>query len=252
VSGRGEMQIAILVEQMRREGHEVLVSRPEVIYRKDKDGNLLEPIEKLFLEIPKDSMGAVMENLAGRKAEITNMHHHGEEVSIEALIPTRGLIGFETDLVNMTRGLGVISHLFHEYGPDRGEIAARKNGSLVSMESGEAMAYALNMIQERGRLMVEPGDSIYAGMIVGENARENDIPVNPCKAKKLTNMRSQGDGKGIQLNPPMRLSLERALEYIGSDEYVEATPKNLRLRKKILDETQRKRAQQSRVLKIVE
>jgi len=252
VSGRGEMQIAILVEQMRREGHEVLVSRPEVIYRKDKDGNLLEPIEKLFLEIPKDSMGAVMENLAGRKAEITNMHHHGEEVSIEALIPTRGLIGFETDLVNMTRGLGVISHLFHEYGPDRGEIAARKNGSLVSMESGEAMAYALNMIQERGRLMVEPGDSIYAGMIVGENARENDIPVNPCKAKKLTNMRSQGDGKGIQLNPPMRLSLERALEYIGSDEYVEATPKNLRLRKKILDENQRKRAQQSRVLKIVE
>ena len=252
VSGRGEMQIAILVEQMRREGHEVLVSRPEVIYRKDEAGNLLEPIEKLFLEIPKDSMGAVMENLAGRKSEITNMTHHGDEVSIEALIPTRGLIGFETDLVNMTRGLGVISHLFHEYGPDRGDIAARKNGSLVSMESGEAMAYALNMIQERGRLMVEPGDSIYAGMIVGENARENDIPVNPCKAKKLTNMRSQGDGKGIQLNPPMRLSLERALEYIGSDEYVEATPKNLRLRKKILDENQRKRAQQSRVLKIVE
>jgi GTP-binding protein len=252
VSGRGEMQIAILVEQMRREGHEVLVSRPEVIYRKDADGNLLEPIEKLFLEIPKDAMGSVMENLAGRKAEITSMNHHGDDVSIEALIPTRGLIGFETDLVNMTRGLGVISHLFHEYGADRGEIAARKNGSLVSMENGEAMAYALNMIQERGRLMVEPGDSIYAGMIVGENARENDIPVNPCKAKKLTNMRSQGDGKGIQLNPPMRLSLERALEYIGSDEYVEATPKNLRLRKKILDENQRKRSAQSRVLKFIE
>jgi GTP-binding protein len=252
VSGRGEMQIAILVEQMRREGHEVLVSRPEVIYRKDADGNLLEPIEKLFLEVPKDSMGAVMENLAGRKAEITNMSHHGDDVSIEALIPTRGLIGFETDLVNITRGMGVISHLFHEYGADRGEIAARKNGSLVSMESGEAMAYALNMIQERGRLMVEPGENVYAGMIVGENARENDIPVNPCKAKKLTNMRSQGDGKGIQLNPPMRLSLERALEYIGSDEYVEATPKNLRLRKKILDENQRKRSQQSRVLKFVE
>ena len=229
-----------------------LVSRPEVIYRKDANGNLLEPIEKLFLEIPKDAMGAVMENLAGRKAEITSMNHHGDDVSIEALIPTRGLIGFETDLVNMTRGLGVISHLFHEYGADRGEIAARKNGSLVSMENGEAMAYALNMIQERGRLMVEPGDSIYAGMIVGENARENDIPVNPCKAKKLTNMRSQGDGKGIQLNPPMRLSLERALEYIGSDEYVEATPKNLRLRKKILDENQRKRSAQSRVLKFVE
>jgi GTP-binding protein len=251
VSGRGEMQIAILVEQMRREGHEVLVSRPEVIYRKDQDGNLMEPIEKLFLEIPKEAMGDVMQNLAGRKGEIVTMNHHGNDVSIEALIPTRGLIGFETDLVNQTRGVGVMSHLFHEYGPDRGEIAARKNGSLVSMEGGEAMAYALNMIQERGRLMVEPGEAIYIGMIVGENARENDIPVNPCKAKKLSNMRSTGDGKGIQLSPPLKMSLERALEYIGPDEYVEATPKNLRLRKKILDENQRKRAAQSRTAKIV-
>lgn len=252
VSGRGEMQIAILVEQMRREGYEVLVSRPEVIYRKDKDGNLLEPIEKLFIEIPKDAMGDIMANLANRRAEIVNMNHIADQVSIEAVIPTRGLIGFETDLVNSTRGMGVMSHLFHEYGPDRGEIAARKNGSLVSMDSGEATAYALNMIQERGRLMVDPGDKVYEGMIVGENARENDIPVNPCKAKKLTNMRSQGDGKGIQLAPPMRLSLERALEYIGSDEYVEATPKSLRLRKKILDENQRKRASQQRVIKVLE
>ncbi|HOC57730.1 MAG TPA: translational GTPase TypA [Verrucomicrobiota bacterium] len=251
VSGRGEMQIAILVEQMRREGYEVLVSRPEVIYRKDSKGNLLEPIERLFLEIPKDSMGVVLANLADRRGEITNMSHHGDQVSIEALIPTRGLIGFETDLVNQTRGVGVMSHLFHEYGAERGDIAARKNGSLVSMESGEAMAYALNMIQERGRLIVEPGDAVYAGMIVGENARENDIPVNPCKAKKLTNMRSQGEGKGIQLNPPLKLSLERALEYIGSDEYVEATPKNLRLRKKILDGVRRKRAAQARAAKVV-
>jgi len=251
VSGRGEMQIAILVEQMRREGYEVLVSRPEVIYRKDEKGNLLEPIEKVFIEIPKDTMGTIMENLAGRKADITNLHHHGEHVSIEALIPMRGLIGFETDLVNTTRGLGVMSHLFHEYGPDRGEIAPRKNGSLVSMEDGEATAYALNMIQERGRLMVLPGEPIYKGMIVGENARENDIPVNPCKAKHLTNMRSQGDGKGIQLDAPLKLSLERALEYIGPDEYVEATPKHLRLRKRILDENARKRAQQNRAVKVV-
>ncbi len=252
VSGRGEMQIAILVEQMRREGFEVLVSRPEVLWQKGPDGELLEPIEKLFLEIHQESMGSVMENLAFRKAEITNMSHHGDQVTIEALVPMRGLIGFETDLVNMTKGMGVMSHLFHEYGPDRGEIAARKNGSLVSMEDGEAMAYALNMVQERGRLMVEPGDKIYKGMIVGENARENDIPVNPCKAKRLTNMRSQGDGKGIQLSPPLKLSLERALEYIDVDEYVEATPKNLRLRKKILDETQRKRSEKSRVMKFVE
>jgi len=252
VSGRGEMQIAILVEQMRREGYEVLVSRPEVLWKKGANGEMLEPIEKLFLEIQQEFMGGVMENLAFRKAEIVNMNHHGDQVTIEALVPMRGLIGFETDLVNMTKGMGVMSHLFHEYGSDRGEIAARKNGSLVSMEDGEAMAYALNMVQERGRLMVEPGDKIYKGMIVGENARENDIPVNPCKAKRLTNMRSQGDGKGIQLSPPLKLSLERALEYIDVDEYVEATPKNLRLRKKILDETRRKRSEQSRVMKFVE
>src|SRR5438034_10294496 len=190
VSGRGEMQIAILVEQMRREGYEVLVSRPEVLWKKDAAGNLLEPIEKLFLEISQEHMGPIMENLAYRKAEIVHMDHHGDQVTIEALIPMRGLIGFETDLMNTTRGLGVMSHLFHEYGTDRGEIAARKNGSLVSMEDGEAMAYALNMVEERGRLMVEPGEKIYKGMIVGENARENDIPVNPRKGKSLTNTRS--------------------------------------------------------------
>lgn len=252
VSGRGEMQIAILVEQMRREGYEVLVSRPEVLSKKDARGNLLEPIEKLFVEFPQEFMGVVLENLSARKAEITAMQHHGQQVTLEALIPMRGLIGFETDLLNQTRGLGVMSHLFHEYGPDRGEIAARKNGSLVSMEDGVATAYALNLLQERGRLMIEPGERVYRGMIVGENARDNDIPVNPCKTKHLTNMRSQGEGKGIQLNPPLRLSLERALEYIGPDEYVEATAHHLRLRKKILDETQRKRAAQGRVMRILQ
>jgi GTP-binding protein len=251
VSGRGEMQIAILVEQMRREGHEVLVSRPEVIYRKDDQGRPLEPIEKVFLEIPKEHMGLVLENLANRKGDIINMQHHGEQVSVEALVPTRGLIGFETDLVNQTRGLGVMSHLFHEYGPDRGDIISRKNGSLVSIEDGLATAYALNMNQERGRLFVAPGERIYQGMIVGENARENDIPVNPCKSKHLTNMRSQGDGKGIQLEPPLKMSLERALEYIGPDEYVEATPQHLRLRKRILGQTARKRAAQNRVSQVL-
>ncbi len=250
VSGRGEMQIAILVEQMRREGYEVLVSRPEVIYHRDEQGNLLEPLENLFLEIPKDAMGSVLENLSNRKAEISHMAHHADQISIEALIPTRGLIGFETDLVNMTRGMGVMSHLFNSYGADRGEVISRKTGSLVSMENGVATSYALNAIQERGRLMVEPGDEIYSGMIVGENPREGDIPVNPCKAKKLSNMRSTGDGKGIQLEPPLKLSLERSLEYIGGDEYVEATPHNLRLRKKLLNETMRKRASQIRNIKV--
>ncbi|MGA4645189.1 translational GTPase TypA [Limisphaera sp. 4302-co] len=251
VSGRGEMQIAILVEQMRREGYEVLVSRPEVLWRRDAEGNLLEPIERLFLEVPQESMGAVLENLAWRKAEIQQLTPHGDQVTIEALIPMRGLIGFETDLVNLTRGMGVMSHLFHGYGPDRGEIPARRNGSLVSMEDGVATAYALDALQERGRLMVEPGDRVYKGMIVGENAREQDLLVNPCKTKHLTNMRSQGEGKGIQLSPPLKLTLERALEYIGPDEYVEATPHHLRLRKKILDEHQRKRAAQQRVVRVL-
>ena len=172
---------------------------PRLFIARTRTGIFWNPSKNCSWKFPRAAMGDVMQNLANRKGEITNMNHHGDDVSIEAMIPTRGLIGFETDLVNQTRGLGVMSHLFHEYGPDRGDIAARKNGSLVSMESGEAMAYALNMVQERGRLMVEPGDAIYAGMIVGENARENDIPVNPCKAKRLTNMRSQGDGKGISL-----------------------------------------------------
>ncbi|MDH7504052.1 MAG: translational GTPase TypA [Verrucomicrobiota bacterium] len=250
VSGRGEMQIAILVEQMRREGYEVLVSRPEVLWKKDQNGNLLEPIERLFLEIPEESMGPVLENLSWRKAEITHLVHHHGEITIEALMPMRGLIGFETDLVNLTRGLGVMSHLFHGYGPDRGEIPARKNGSLVSIENGVATAYALNANQERGRLFIAPGERVYRGMIVGENSRENDIPVNPCKTKQLTNMRSKGEGVGIQLEPPLKMSLERALEYIGPDEYVEATPKNIRLRKKILDEVQRKRATRDRTVKL--
>ena len=223
----------------------------DFLWKKDENGNPLEPIEKLFVEVPSENLGTIMENLSNRKAQITNMNHVGQQVSVEALIPMRGLIGFETDLVNMTRGMGVMSHLFHEYGADRGEIAARKNGSLVSMDAGEATSYALNMVQERGRLMVIPGDQVYVGMIVGENARDNDIPVNPVKEKKLTNMRSQGDGKGIQLNAPLKLSLERALEYIDTDEYVEATPKNLRLRKKILDENQRKRMEKQRVLKFI-
>jgi GTP-binding protein len=223
-----------------------------VLWQKGENDEALEPIEKLFVEVPQDCMGGVMENLAFRKGDITNMNHHGDQVTIEALVPMRGLIGFETDLVNMTRGLGVMSHLFHEYGSDRGEIAARKNGSLVSLDNGDATGYALNSIQERGRLLVVPGDRVYPGMIVGENSRDQDLPVNPIKEKKLTNMRSSGDGKGIQLNAPMKLSLERALEYIDTDEYVEATPKHLRLRKKILDENQRKRAQRTRVLKFVE
>ncbi len=243
VEARGEMQISVLVEQMRREGYEVLISRPEVIFKEGDDGKLLEPIEKLFLEIPQSSMGGILENLSNRKAEITSMDHNGEIIVIEAIIPTRGLIGFESEMINQTRGMGIISHSFHEYGSSRGELNTHPQGSLVSVESGEATAYALDTIQQRGKCFIAPSDKIYAGMVVGKNAREKDLPVNPCRVKKLTNMRSQGDGKGILLEPPMILNLERAIETITDDEYVEATPNHLRLRKKILDEHERRRAE---------
>jgi GTP-binding protein len=245
VSARGEMQIAVLVEQMRREGYEVLVSRPEVILKKDPSGRTLEPFETLWVEVPNECLGDVMQNLAGRKAQITNMQHHPHGVSLECTIPTRGLIGLETDMTNLTNGRGVMSHMFKSYEPFSGEITTRLTGTLVSMETGIATAWALNNIQERGRLFVGPQEEVYAGMIIGENPRAEDMPVNPTKTKHLTNMRSQGDGKGIQLEPALKMSLERAIEYIATDEYVEATPKNLRLRKKILNATQRKRASQS-------
>ncbi|HEX8680161.1 MAG TPA: translational GTPase TypA, partial [Chthoniobacterales bacterium] len=185
----------------------------------------------------------VLQSLAARKAEVASMDHHATRVAVEAIIPTRGLIGFESDLVNLTRGEGLMSHLFREYAPFKGEIEGRNRGVLVSMEAGVSTAYALNNIQTRGKLFIGPQEEIYAGMVVGENARPDDLPVNPCKAKHLTNMRSQGDGKGIQLEAPLKMSLERAIEYIGADEYVEATPKSLRLRKRLLDATARKRAQ---------
>ncbi|MEY2502557.1 MAG: GTP-binding protein [Verrucomicrobiota bacterium] len=243
INARGEMQIAILVEQMRREGYEVMVSRPEVIFKRDDNGSLLEPIENLYIEVPNENLGDVLQSMAARKGEVVSMDHHPTRVSVEAIIPTRGLIGFESDLVNLTRGEGIMSHLFREYAPFKGELEGRNRGVMVSMEAGVSKAYALNNIQARGKLFVGPQEEIYAGMIVGENARPEDLPVNPCKAKNLTNMRSQGDGKGIQLEAPLKMTLERAIEYISSDEFVEATPKSLRLRKRILDPTARKRAQ---------
>jgi GTP-binding protein len=242
INARGEMQIAILVEQMRREGYEVMVSRPEAIFHRTEDGNLLEPVENLYVDLPNENLGDILQAIANRKGEILSMSHHASRVSIEAIIPTRGLIGFETDLVNLTRGEGLMSHLFREYAPFKGEIGGRGRGVMVSMENGVSTAYALNNIQARGRLFIGPQEDVYEGMIVGANARPEDLPVNPCKAKHLTNMRSQGEGKGIQLEAPLCMTLERAIEYIDIDEYVEATPKSLRLRKRILDATARKRA----------
>jgi GTP-binding protein len=242
VKARGEMQIAVLVEQMRREGFEVLVSRPEVILRKE-GGQTLEPYEDLSVEVGSTQLGPVLETISRRKGQIINMEHHGNHVIVHAEIPTRGLIGFETDLINLTSGTGLMSHAFKQYRPSAGEIMTRTTGTLVSMETGEATSYALDALQERGRLFIGAGEPVYVGMIVGENPRAEDINVNPCKVKKLTNIRSQGEGKGIMLTPPLRMSLERAIEYIGPDEFVEATPSSLRLRKRILDPTKRKRAE---------
>ena len=250
VTGRGGMQIAVLIEQMRREGYEVLVSRPEVLKHQDENGKWLEPIEKVFLEVPKDAVGDVMEAIATRKGNVTDMAPAGDRMTLEAFVPTRGLIGFEVELLNFTRGEGIMSHLFHEYAPDTGEIPARRTGALVSMEDGTVTAYALDTLQGRGRMLVVPGDRVYKGMIIGENARDNDLPVNPIRPKHLNNFRSQGDGKGIILNAPMTRSLERALEYIAPDEYVEATPSTLRLRKKILNEHDRKRSEKQRSMQL--
>ena len=243
VTARGAMQISVLLETMRREGYEVLVSRPTVVFREDENGSRLEPFETLWVELPEGELGGILEMINRRKGIVTGMDHHNTGVTVEAEIPTRGIIGLETDLVNLTSGTGVMSHLFLEYRPYAGSIDLRLTGTLVSMDQGAVMAYALDTLQQRGRLFVAPGEEVYPGQVVGENPRKNDLPVNPTKAKQLDNMRSSGDGKGIQLSPPVRFSLERALEYIAPDELVEITPAALRMRKRILDANQRRKAE---------
>ncbi len=240
VEARGAMQIAILVETMRREGYEVMVSRPTVLL-KEIDGKQHEPYETVWVEVPEDLLGTVMENLSHRKAQVTNMDHHHAGVTVEAIISTRGLIGFESDLVTITSGHGVCSHMFLDYRPLGAQIITRKTGTLCSVETGKTAGYALDMIQARGKLFVAPGDKVYNGQIIGECPRKEDLPVNPCKEKHLDNMRASGNDKNIQLAPPIRFSLERAIEYIADDELVEATPHFLRLRKRVLDAEERRR-----------
>ena len=240
VNARGAMQVAVVVEEMRREGFEVLVSRPTVI-KKMIDGRSHEPFETLYLEVPDDAVGGCMQSLANRKGQVENMSPNKGRTSIEATIPTRGLIGFEFELLNLTSGEGIMSHLFKEYRPDSGDIRTRRTGTLVSMEKGEANTYALRNIETRGKLFVGAGEEVYEGMIVGENPRTEDLPVNPTKTKHVTNHRAAGSDKTEALTPAIKFSLERAIEYIAPDELVEVTPKNIRLRKRILDSTVRKR-----------
>jgi GTP-binding protein len=242
VKARGAMQVAVLVETMRREGFELLVSRPTVI-EKTVDGQRQEPFETVWIEVPDECVGAIMQNLANRKGRLTNMEKLPHTTMIEATITTRGLIGMEIDVVNATSGRGVLSHLFKEYGPYAGEVLTRITGTLIATEAGETTAYALVMCQERGKLFVGPGEQVYEGMIVGENPRNEDISCNAVRAKALTNFRSQGSGVATGLTPATKLSLERAIEYIASDEFVEVTPKNLRLRKRILKATERRKVE---------
>ncbi|MFM7751979.1 MAG: translational GTPase TypA [Opitutaceae bacterium] len=240
VKARGAMQVAVLVETMRREGYELLVSRPTVI-EKVIDGKRCEPYETVWIEVPDECVGGIMQNLANRKGQLTNMEKLPHSTMIEATITTRGLIGMEIDVVNMTSGRGVTSHLFKEYGTYAGEVLTRMTGTLIATEAGETTAYALVMCQERGKLFVSPGEQVYEGMIVGENPRNEDIAINAVREKKLTNFRSQGEGVATGLTPATKLSLERAIEYIAADEFVEVTPKNLRLRKRLLKEVDRRK-----------
>jgi len=244
VKARGAMQVAVLVETMRREGFELLVSRPTVIER-IVDGHRHEPYETVWIEVPDECVGSIMQNLANRKGLLTNMEKLPHTTMIEATITTRGLIGMEIDVVNATSGRGVLSHLFKEYGPYAGEVLTRITGTLIATEAGETTTYALVMVQERGKLFIGPGEQVYEGMIVGENPRNEDIACNAVREKALTNFRSQGSGVATGLTPASKLSLERAIEYIATDELVEVTPKSLRLRKRILNNAARQKAAKS-------
>jgi GTP-binding protein len=242
VSGRGELQLAILIETMRREGYEFAVSKPEVLFKRNEDNKLLEPIEHVIVDVPDAHIGTVIEILGRRKGEMVNMMPTGDVIRAEFYVPARGLIGFRTEFLTSTRGSGIIHHTFHDYQPYKGNITGRTKGALVSMETGSSTAYALEMVQERGVMFVSPGIEIYEGMVVGENSREDDMSVNPCRAKHLTNMRASGSDGIVRLDSPRQMSLEQFIEFIEDDELLEVTPVTLRIRKKILDSTARQRA----------
>lgn len=240
VSGRGELHISILIETMRREGYEMQIGKPEVVY-KIVDGQKLEPIEFLTVEVPQDFMGIAMESLGRRKAEMVDMTEVAGYMRINFLIPARGLIGFRSELLTGTKGNGIMNHVFHSYAPYKGDIPSRSRGSLVAFEEGTTTGYGIFNLQDRGVMFIEPNQKVYEGMIVGENSREMDIDINPCKQKHVTNMRSSNADEAIRLVPPRFMSLEQALEYINDDELVEVTPTSIRLRKAILDRTTRGR-----------
>jgi GTP-binding protein len=252
VSGRGLLHLGILIENMRREGFELSISKPHVIMRKGADGNFEEPIEYLVVDVPEKNMGSVMELVGNRKGELARMDNRDGQVHLEFTIPARGLIGLRTRMLTATQGQAIMHHNFYEYAPMRGDVPGRANGVMVSMTGGNVNAFALNNLQERGVMFVEPGEPVYEGQIVAENARDNDMTVNPTTAKKLTNMRTTSSDENIILKPARKMTLEQALEYIEDDELVEVTPQSIRLRKELLSENARKKAGRKKVVEEVE
>jgi GTP-binding protein len=245
VSGRGELHLTILLENMRREGYELAVGRPRVVL-KEIDGVKCEPFELLTVDVEDTHQGPVMEELGRRRGEMLDMQPDGKgRVRLEYRIPARGLIGFQGEFLTMTRGTGLASHIFDDYGPMKGDIAERRNGVLISQDDGDAVAYALWKLQDRGRMFVSPGDPLYEGMVIGIHSRDNDLVVNPIKGKQLTNVRASGTDEAVRLVPPIQLSLESAIEFISDEEIVEITPVAIRIRKRHLKEHERKRAARS-------
>jgi GTP-binding protein len=246
VQGRGEFQLAILIETMRREGYELAVGRPQVIKR-EENGKVFEPIEHLYIDCDEAYMGVVIEKLSRRKAKVVNLVNHGSgRVRLELTIPTRGLIGYRNEFLTDTKGTGIMNTYFEGYEAYRGDFPSRINGSLVSNVAGTAVTYSLENLEQRGTLFVNPGDVVYEGMIVGEHCRENDLVVNPCKIRKLTNIRAKGKEETVHLTPVVPMTLERAIEFIRDDELVEVTPKFIRLRKTVLSEERRHKIKMGR------
>ena len=242
VAGRGELQLGVLIENMRREGFELSISRPRVLFQDGPDGRE-EPYETVVIDVDDEHSGTVVDKMAQRKAEMTDMRPSGGgKTRITFSAPSRGLIGYHGEFLSDTRGTGIMNRLFEKYGPHKGKIEGRQNGVLISMEQGEAQAYALNMLEDRGEMFIGPNEKLYEGMIIGENAKPQDLEVNPLKSKQLTNFRASGKDEGIRLTPPRKMTLEQAIAYIQNDELVEVTPKSVRLRKRHLDPNERKRA----------
>jgi GTP-binding protein len=247
VSGRGELQLAILIETMRREGFELGISRPRVVFQKADDGTRLEPIEEVVIDVDEEFSGVVVQKMSERKAEMIEMRPSGgNRQRLVFHAPTRGLIGYQGELLTDTRGTAIMNRLFHEYAPYKGDIQGRRNGVLISNDQGEAVSYAMWNLEDRGPMMIEPGIKVYAGMIIGQHTRENDLEVNVLRGKKLTNVRAAGKDEAVKLTTPIRMTLEKSLAYIETDELVEVTPKSIRLRKTILDPNDRKRAGRSK------